>query len=124
MNKQYTDGIMKLGGPKKKKKKTLHPSFVIFPPFVNTFPFPKLPSTKHWQYQSPLSKMWLVFYLESIPDSCDSCQQTRKEATTELLSNEKFIVSFVSLLCFNLRIALANFTADEPSTSLLDDYSS
>ena len=54
--------------------------------------------------------------------TCYSCQQTRKEATTELLSNEKFIVSFVSLLSFNLRIVLANFTADEPSTSLLDDY--
>ena len=86
MNKQYTDSIMKLGGPKKRKK-TLRPSFMVFPPFVNMFPFPKLPSTKHPQYQSPLSKMWLVFYLESIPDSCDSCQQTRKEATTELLSN-------------------------------------
>ena len=86
MNKQYTDSIMKLGGPKRKKK-TLHASFMVFPPFVNTFPFPKLPSTKHWQYQSPLLKMGFVFYLESIPDSCDSCQQTRKEATTELLSN-------------------------------------
>ena len=59
MNKQYTDSIMKLGGPK--KKKTLHPSFMVFPPFVNMFPFPKLPSTKHCQYQSPLSTMWLVF---------------------------------------------------------------
>ena len=81
----------------------------IFPQFVNMFPLPKLLSTKYWQYQSPLSKMWLVFYLESIPDSCESCQQTRKETTPKLLSNKKFIVNFVSLLCFNLRIALAIF---------------
>jgi len=36
MNNQYTDSLMKLGGPK--KKKTSHRSFMVFPPFVNTFP--------------------------------------------------------------------------------------
>ena len=93
MNKQYTDSIMKLGGPKRKKnknknKKNLASKVYGFSTICKYVSFSK--TTIHQALPisvSPLSKMWLVFYLESIPDSCDSCQQTRKEATTELLSN-------------------------------------
>ena len=107
---------------KKKKKKNLTSNFYDFSTICKYVSFSK--TTMHPPSIANISLLFQKCGLFFIWNPSQTVVTLVNKQEKKQQQNFCQIKSFVSLLCFNLRIALANFTADEPSTSLLDDFSS